>query len=102
MGIAGQSSVHILAEWYRPAITDEPLGRSIARIIETAAAVSASGSPVRLRATLAIPDDEIVFAVFDSASEQTVAQVCREAGCPAQRLTAGIDIRFWRRSPKFS
>lgn len=92
--------MHILAEWYRSAITDEPLGRSIARIIQSAAAVSASGRPVTLRATLAIPDDEIVFAVFDSASEQTVAQVCREAGCPAQRLTAGIDIRFWRRSPE--
>lgn len=92
--------MHYLVEWYRPTITDEPLDRSIARLIRSAASVSAAGVRVGLRATLAIPDDEIVFAVFDSASEQTVAQVCREAGCPAHRLTAGIDARFWRRTPE--
>lgn len=96
MGIAGPALTHFLVEWYRPALADEPLERSIARLIESAASVSAAGSPVNLRATLAIPNDEIVFAVFDSASAHTVAEVCRTAGCPAQRLTAGIDARFWR------
>ena len=97
MTIAGPALEQFLVEWYRPAIAEEPLDLSVARLIECAASVSAAGSPVNLLATLAVPSDEIVLAVFDSASEQSVAEVCREAGCPAQRLTAAVDARFWRK-----
>jgi hypothetical protein len=98
MTIAGPTLEHFLVEWYRPAIADEPLDLSVVRLIECAASVSAAGSPVNLLAMLAVPSDEIVLAVFDSASEQSVADVCREAGCPAQRLTAAVEARFWRKS----
>lgn len=98
MTIAGPALEHFLVEWYRPAIADEPLDVSVARLIECAATISAAGSPVNLLATLAVPADEIVLAVFDSASEQSVADVCRRAGCPAQRLTAAVHARFWRES----
>jgi hypothetical protein len=97
MTIAGPALEHFLVEWYRPAIADEPLDLSVARLIECAASVSATGSPVNLLAMLAVPSDEIVLAVFASASEQSVVDVCREAGCPAQRLTAAVDARFWRK-----
>jgi hypothetical protein len=96
MSIAGPALEHFLVEWYRPAIADEPLDLSVARLINCAASISAAGSPVSLLATLAVPSDEIVLAVFDSASEQSVAEVCRQAGCPAQRVTAAVDARFWR------
>jgi hypothetical protein len=98
MGIAGPALPHFLVEWYRPAIAEEPLDLSVARLVQCAASISATGSPVNLLATLAVPSDEIVFAVFDSASEQSVAEVCRQAGCPAQRLTAAVDARFWSES----
>ncbi|MDT5252885.1 MAG: hypothetical protein QOH07_1836 [Mycobacterium sp.] len=98
MSIAGPALEHFLVEWYRPAIADEPLDLSVARLINCAASISAAGSPVSLLATLAVPSDEIVLAVFDSASEQSVAEVCRQAGCPAQRVTAAVDARFWRKS----
>jgi hypothetical protein len=98
MGIVGSRHPHFLVEWYRPAVVVEPLDVSVSRLIECAAAISAGGSPVNLRATLAIPSDEMVFAVFDSASKQSVAEVCRRAGCPAQRVTAVVDARFWRDS----
>jgi hypothetical protein len=98
MSIAGPALEHFLVEWYRPAIADEPLDLSVARLINCAASISAAGSPVSLLATLAVPSDEIVLAVFDSASEQSVAEVCRQAGCPAQRVTAAVDARFWRES----
>jgi hypothetical protein len=96
MGIARPPCPHYLVEWYRPAIADEPLDRSVSRLIECAASVSAAGSPVNLLATVAVPSDEIVFALFDSASEQSVAEVCRQAGCPAQRVSAAVDARLWR------
>ena len=98
MGIGGPALPHYLVEWYRPAIANEPLELSVTRLIECAALVSASGSPVTLRATLAVPTDEIVLAVFDSASEHSIAEVCRQAGCPAQRVTAAVDARFWHES----
>jgi hypothetical protein len=95
MTTAGPALEHFLVEWHRPAIADEPLDRSVARLMECAATVSAAGSPVGLLATLAVPDDEIVLAVFDSASEQSVVEVCRRAGCPAHRLTAAVHARIW-------
>ena len=64
-------------------------------LTEHAEVVSAVGTPVHLRATFATPTDEIVLAVFDSAAEHAVAEVCRRAGCPAQRLTTHVDARFW-------
>jgi hypothetical protein len=96
MSLAGPPPAHFLVEWYRPAIVGEPFDLRIERLIRCAATVSAAGSPVNLLATLAVPSDEIVFAVFDSVSEQSVVEVCRQAGCPAQRLTASVDARFWR------
>jgi hypothetical protein len=98
MGFAAPPLPHFLVEWYRPAIADEPLDCSVAQLIQCAASSSAAGSPVNLLATLAIPSDEIVLAVFDSVSEQLVAEVCRQAGHPAQRVSGKVDARFWRRS----
>ncbi len=98
MSLAAPAPSHFLVEWYRPAIADEPLDLSVQRLIACATSLSAAGSPVNLLATLSVPADEIVLAVFDSASEQSVAEVCRQAGCPAQRLTAAVDARFWRES----
>jgi hypothetical protein len=95
MSVAGPPLSHFLVEWYRPAIGDEPLDLSVARLIRCAASISSAGSQVRLIATLAVPNDEIVLAVFDSTSEQLVAEVCRRAGCPAQRVTGTVDARFW-------
>jgi hypothetical protein len=94
MSVVGPPLPHFLVEWYRPAIAEEPLDESVARLIGCAETISSAGSPVHLLATLAVPTDEIVLAVFDSASEQAVAEVCRQAGCPAQRLTAAVDARF--------
>jgi hypothetical protein len=98
MGIAGPPLLHFLVEWYRPAIADEPLDLSVSRLIQCAASSSVAGFPVNLLATLAIPSDEIVLAVFESASEQLVAEACCRAGCPAQRVTGAVDARFWRGS----
>jgi hypothetical protein len=94
MGNIGPQT-HFLVEWYRPALADEPLDISVARLIECAESMSAAGSPVCLRATLATPADEVVLAVFGSADPQSVAEVCRRAGCPPQRLTSHVDARFW-------
>jgi hypothetical protein len=96
MGSDGARLPHYLVEWYRPAIADEPFDHSVVRLMQCAASVTAAGSPVSLLATFAVPSDEVVLAVFDSASEESVAEVCRRAGWPPQRVTAAVDARFWR------
>lgn len=95
MSTPSPPAARFLVEWYRPAIADEPLDHSVARLIECAATASAEGSPVHLLATLAVPADEVVFAIFDSMSEKPVADVCRSAGCPPQRVTSAVEARFW-------
>jgi hypothetical protein len=96
MGVPRPPRAHFLVEWYRPAVADEPLDLSIERLIHCAASVSAAGFPVNLLATVSVPRDEVVFAIFDSVSEQSVAEVCRRSGYPAQRMSASVDARFWR------
>ena len=95
MGTGESSATRYLVEWYRPTISDEPLDASIARLIDCAASASASGAQVHLLATLAVANDETVFAVFEALEESAVADVCRMAGCPAHRQTAAVDARFW-------
>jgi hypothetical protein len=94
MTVAGPLST-FLVEWYRSALAEEPLDVIVARLIEHAETMAAVGTPVHLRATFATATDEIVLAVFDSVTEDAVAEVCRRAYCPAQRLTAHVEARFW-------
>jgi hypothetical protein len=95
MDTGGPAVARYLVEWYRPAVGAEHFDLSVARLRDLAESTSAAGARVQLLATLGVPSDEVVFAVFVAASEQTVADVCRQAGCPAQRLTSAVDARFW-------
>jgi len=87
-----------LVEWYRPELGAEPLEHTDAALDECAASMSAEGCPVQLLMTLAVPTDEVVFAVFTAGSAHLVSQVCQRAGVPAQRLSAATAGRPARRS----
>jgi hypothetical protein len=80
-----------LVEWYQPEFTDDELDQTAAKLEECAAVMCADGSPVQLQMTLAVPSDEVIFAVFAASSAHIVAQTCHRAGMPAQRLTAAVD-----------
>jgi len=95
MNTAIPRKLRFLVEWYRPDVGDDAFDRSIARLIECAAASSrAGGDPVQVLVTFAVPSDEVAFAVFDASTAQAVAKVCDQAGIPAQRLTPAVDARF--------
>ncbi|MCU1696080.1 MAG: Uncharacterized protein JWR34_2143 [Mycobacterium sp.] len=83
-----------LLEWYRPDPTDDQLERIATALAEGAAASSADGFPVQLIMTLAVPADDVVFAVLAAASPDDVTQTCRRAGIPAERLTATLGARI--------
>jgi hypothetical protein len=76
-----------LVEWYRRERIEESLEVAVAKLVKSASSMCAEGSPVQLVTVLAVPADEVVFAVFAAGSEAVVAQACRRAGLPADRLT---------------
>lgn len=81
-----------LVEWYRPAVTEEPLDETAARLNQCAVSMSEPGSPVHLLTMLAVPSDEVLFGVFTAASSTVVTQTCERAGIPAQRVTTATDL----------
>ena len=83
-----------LAEWYQSEATEEALDRTAATLDESAASVSAEGSPVRLLTMVSVPTDEVLFGLFVATSEHIVAQACQRAGLPAQRLTAALNTQM--------
>jgi hypothetical protein len=81
-----------IAEWYRLELGEESLDRAVATI-EACASIVDGRSSVKLLAMLAVPTDEVVFGIFAAGSADVVADVCQQAGVPAQRLTAAFDAR---------
>ena len=95
MSTAIPRKLRFLVEWYRPDVGGAAFDRGIARLIECAASSSvAGGAPVHVLVTFAVPSDEVAFAVFDASTAQAVAEVCDQAGIPAQRLTPAVDASF--------
>ena len=56
-----------LAEWYLPELTEQSVDDIVARLDAAAATVTDEGTPVRLLVTLAVPTDEVLYAVFCAA-----------------------------------
>jgi hypothetical protein len=78
-----------IAEWYR--LAEESLVLAVTTIEACASTTAGEQSPVKLLAMLAVPTDEVVFGIFAAGSADAVADVCHQAGLPAQRLTAAFD-----------
>ena len=79
-----------LVEWYGPGAPGHPIGETAGRLNDGAASTSARGAPIRLLMAMAVPDDDYAFGVFAAESADTVAQVCDDAGAPAQRISAAV------------
>lgn len=84
------SGPRYLAEWYQPAMTVELLEQTARRIGQSAAELSARGSPVHVLVTMFMPDDEAAFCLFAAESPTLVEQACRRAGIPFSRITRAI------------
>jgi hypothetical protein len=94
MGSPTSHNLCFLAEWYQQELTDAPVEPTVATLDDAAARVTASGTPVRLLAVFAVPNDDVLFGVFSAASEQIVAQTCDQAGMSAQRLSPAAGVHF--------
>ncbi|MGH3525517.1 MAG: hypothetical protein ACRDU4_22480 [Mycobacterium sp.] len=96
MGSTAPPVACYLAEWYRPAVTQQPLDDTVAKLDAVAAAMCVEGSPVKLLVTLAVPTDEVIYGVFAACSPDIVIQACRRAGIPLERLSSDVAARITR------
>jgi hypothetical protein len=71
-------------------MTEERLEQTARRIGQSAAELSARGSPVHVLVTMLMPDDEVAFCLFAAGSPTLVEQACRRAGIPLSRITRAI------------
>lgn len=77
-----------LTEWYQPGLTDADLEDAVTALERTARRFAADGQTVELIIAVAADGDEILYGVFASDAPETVAHTCREAGLPADRISA--------------
>lgn len=90
MAIADVGPERFLVEWYGSRAPAGPLSETARRLTDGAASFSTHGTQIRLLMVLSIPADDYTFGVFAAASAETVAQVCVDAGAPAERITAAV------------
>jgi hypothetical protein len=91
---AVDEAVCYLAEWYLPELTEQSVDDIVARLDAAAAIMTDEGTPVRLLVTLAVPTDEVLYAVFGAHSRDIVSKTCVQAGAPHQRLSDDIGTRI--------
>jgi len=79
-----------LAEWYRPDVTSRAIEDICTALHAAAAAMRAKGIQVRLLMAFAVPADEVLYATFSAYSPDSVAQTCKQAGVPVERLSSDV------------
>jgi hypothetical protein len=79
-----------LAEWYRPDVTSRTIEATAAALHTAAAAMRAKGMQVRLLMTLAVPEDEVMYAMFSAYSADCVVETCKHASMPVERLSSNV------------
>jgi len=80
-----------LAEWYTPALFVRPIADIAERLRQSLAAMPAETSRPELLYALEVPQDAYAFGVFAAGSPEVVECACRQAGLPADRVSAAVE-----------
>jgi TRAP-type C4-dicarboxylate transport system permease large subunit len=80
---------YFLVEWYQTGPV-ELVAQAVADHLCCAATAGDHTPPTTVLITLTMPADQTVFAVFSAPSCESVLQVCRRAGWPADRISADV------------
>ncbi|WP_445168017.1 hypothetical protein ACTXG7_01005 [Mycolicibacterium sp. Dal123E01] len=91
MSVPQDTAHRFLAEWYQAELLGTPLADVAGRLIDQAAAARSQGTAVSVVLTVASPNDEMVFGVFCADTVEAVWRVCRDAGCPPDRITGDVN-----------
>jgi hypothetical protein len=80
-----------LVEAYQPRTRLNELAALVRRAAVVAQAMSADGAHVRYVRTTFVPEDEICFHLFESASSEAVEDLCRRAALIFDRVSEAVD-----------
>jgi len=80
-----------LAEWYTPHLSGRAITDVAQCLQQSLAALPTQPHRPELLYALQVPQDAYAFGVFAADSAETVAQICRHAGLPADRITAAVE-----------
>lgn len=73
-------------------ITMEQLGDAQKRAIETSAAFTGDGKPVRYIRTTFLPGEEKAMCLFEASDAQMVEECNRQAEIPFERVVEALDL----------
>lgn len=98
MALTEEDAQRFLVEWYGTQAPTDSIAETADRLNSCAASTSIHPKQVRLLAAMAVPLDDYAFAIFASESAELVAEVCRDAGTPPQRISCAVG---WMRTQDY-
>lgn len=81
-----------LVESYWPGVNESRVLAITRRARQAAVALSSQGTEIRYRTALLVTEDEVAFCLFDAGSAATVAEACRQAQLPFDRIKQVLQI----------
>jgi hypothetical protein len=85
------ASLRYLAEWYTPQLHGRPISDVARCLRRSPPAQRVEACPPELLYALEIPDEFYAFGVFAADSADAVAQLCQQAGLPADRVSIAVE-----------
>ncbi len=83
-----------LAEWYRADFSRGAVEQLVTALRAASEDSYGESTKVRLVAAVAVPADEVLYAVFAATSSETITEACGRVGMPPERLTADVGVWF--------
>ncbi len=88
--MAYRRTVTYIAECFWPEVHEDDVERGAERARQTAAALTRAGKPMVFAGAIFVPEDEVVFYLFDSESADLVREACARAGIRCERVVASV------------
>jgi hypothetical protein len=89
---SGVASSRYLAEWYTPRLRHRAITDVAQCLQRSLAAIPTDHDRPELLYAVEVPQDGYAFGVFSADSADLVARACRQAGLPADRVTAAVVV----------
>jgi hypothetical protein len=80
-----------LAEWYNPHLRGRNVADVARRVRQSLAAMIDEPNRPELLCAVQLPQDAYTFGLFSADSVDVVTEACKQAGVPADRVTAALE-----------
>jgi hypothetical protein len=84
------TTANYMAECFWPDVGEEDIERGAERIRDSVVQLSREGKRVTFAGSILVPDDEVVFYLFDGESADAVREVCERAAIAFERIVESV------------